>query len=43
LPWAPVKLVTASRGKVQRADPVAALYERGEVRHAGQFPELERQ
>jgi phage terminase large subunit-like protein len=40
---APVKVVTASRGKVQRADPVAALYERGEVRHVGQFPELERQ
>lgn len=40
---APVKLVNASRGKQQRAEPVAALYERGEVRHVGRFPELERQ
>ena len=30
---APVKLVTASRGKVQRAEPVAALYEQGRVSH----------
>jgi phage terminase large subunit-like protein len=40
---APVNLVTASRGKVQRAEPVAALYAQGRVRHVGQFPELERQ
>jgi hypothetical protein len=40
---APLKLLTASRGKVQRAEPVAALYEQGKVRHVGQFPELERQ
>jgi phage terminase large subunit-like protein len=40
---APVKMVTASRGKIQRAEPVAALYEQGKVRHVGQFPELERQ
>ena len=40
---APVKLVDASRGKVQRAEPVAALYAQGKVRHVGQFPELERQ
>jgi hypothetical protein len=40
---APVKLVTASRGKVQRAEPVAALYEQGKVRHVGHFVELERQ
>lgn len=40
---APVKMVTASRGKVQRAEPVAALYSQGKVRHAGHFPELERQ
>lgn len=37
----PVKLVVASRGKVARAEPVAAAYERGEVRHVGAFPELE--
>jgi PBSX family phage terminase large subunit len=40
---APVKLVSASRGKVQRAEPVAALYAQGKVRHVGHFAELERQ
>jgi predicted phage terminase large subunit-like protein len=35
--------VTASRGKVQRAEPVAALYEQGRVKHAHSFPELEDQ
>jgi hypothetical protein len=30
---APVRLVTASRGKVQRAEPVAAIYGQGKVRH----------
>jgi hypothetical protein len=40
---APVKLVNASRGKVQRAEPVAALYTQGKVRHVGHFTELERQ
>jgi phage terminase large subunit-like protein len=38
---APVKLVHASRGKAARAEPVAALYEAGRVRHCGQFPLLE--
>lgn len=37
----PVKLVHASHGKAVRAEPVAALYEAGRVRHAGQFPQLE--
>ncbi len=37
----PIKLVHASKGKVARAEPVAALYEAGRVRHAGMFPELE--
>ena len=37
----PLKLVHASRGKVARAEPVAALYEAGRVRHAGVFPALE--
>ena len=37
----PVKLVHASKGKAARAEPVAALYEAGRVRHAGVFPELE--
>ncbi|WP_425229243.1 DNA-packaging protein [Sphingomonas sp.] len=36
----PVKLVHASRGKLARAEPVAHLYEREQVRHAGAFPEL---
>jgi phage terminase large subunit-like protein len=36
-----VKLVHASRGKTVRAEPVAAAYSRGMVRHAGVFPALE--
>ncbi|WP_448658918.1 DNA-packaging protein [Sphingomonas sp. CJ99] len=36
-----VKAVRASRGKVARAEPVAALYSGGRVRHAGAFPALE--
>ncbi|WP_133366659.1 DNA-packaging protein [Qipengyuania sediminis] len=39
----PVKLVHASRGKAARAEPVAALYEAGKVRHAGLFAKLEDQ
>ena len=35
--------VTAKHGKRLRAEPVAALYEQGRVRHAGSFPALERQ
>jgi len=35
--------VHASRGKVTRAEPVAALYERGKVFHAKEFGELETQ
>jgi phage terminase large subunit-like protein len=37
----PVKKVSASRGKVARAEPVAALYEAGKAFHIGAFPELE--
>lgn len=33
--------VTASRGKVQRAEPFSALYEQGKVRHVGYLNELE--
>lgn len=40
---APYREVVASRGKVLRAEPIAALYERGKVRHAGRFPALEDQ
>ncbi|MEP0189155.1 MAG: terminase family protein [Erythrobacter sp.] len=39
----PVKLVHASRGKVARAEPIAALYSAGRVRHCGVFPQLEDQ
>lgn len=39
----PVKLVTATRGKHVRAEPIAALYEQGKVKHAEEFPELEDQ
>lgn len=37
------KEVTASRGKVARAEPVAALYEQGKVSHVGGFADLEDQ
>jgi phage terminase large subunit-like protein len=37
----PLRLVHASRGKAARAEPVAALYEAGRVRHCGPFPLLE--
>jgi phage terminase large subunit-like protein len=37
----PVEKVRASRGKYLRAEPVAALYEQGRVRHVGALPELE--
>ena len=50
-PNVPVHLVTASRGKVVRAEPVSALYgferdsvwQKDQVRHAGEFRELEDQ
>jgi hypothetical protein len=42
-PIVPVELVTASRGKVVRAEPVSSLYDMGRVRHAGRFAELEDQ
>ncbi len=38
-----VKMVTASRGKAVRAEPVAALMEDGRDHHVGYFPELEAQ
>lgn len=37
----PFKMVTASRGKTQRAEPFEPLYEQGKVRHVGLFPKLE--
>lgn len=39
----PYKMVTASRGKVQRAQPFSALYSQGRVRHVGRFDKLERE
>ena len=42
-PNVPVKLVTASRGKVARAEPVAALYEQNRVKHHGAMTKLEDQ
>lgn len=35
------KAVVASRGKYLRAEPIAALYERGMVHHVGKFNKLE--
>jgi phage terminase large subunit-like protein len=40
-PNVPYKSVWASRGKQVRAEPVAALYEKGRVHHVGAFAELE--
>ena len=37
----PFKSVSASRGKAVRAEPIAALYERGRVHHVGKFQKLE--
>ena len=36
-----VRKVHASKGKIARAEPVAALYEQGRVYHTARFPELE--
>jgi hypothetical protein len=38
-----VHVISASRGKVLRAEPVSALYERGLVHHVGRFGVLEDQ
>lgn len=42
-PNLPITLVHASRGKLTRAEPVAALYEQARVHHVGGFPKLEDQ
>ncbi len=42
-PDLPVKLVRASRGKRARAEPIAALYSAGRVKHSGRFAALEDQ
>lgn len=40
-PNVPVKVVHASRGKRQRAEPIATRYEQGTVHHVGAFAALE--
>ena len=42
-PLVPYKSVRASKGKVTRAEPIAALYEQGRVEHVGAFDDLEDQ
>ncbi len=42
-PNIPIRQVRATRGKYLRAEPVATLYRRGLVFHAGAFPQLEDQ
>jgi len=39
----PYRSVRATRGKLVRAEPIAALYEQRRVHHIGYFPELESQ
>ena len=39
----PVKLVTATKGKAARAEPIALHFEAGRAKLAGSFPELEDQ
>jgi len=39
----PIRLVHASRGKMARAEPISALYERGRVKHVKGLDELETQ
>ena len=38
-----VRLVRASEGKRARAEPIAALYAQGRVKHVSAFPDLEDQ
>jgi len=42
-PFVHVRVVTASRGKQVRAEPVSALYAQGRVHHVGTWPALEDQ
>lgn len=42
-PHVPYKSVIAARGKITRAEPVAALYEQGKVHHCALFNQLEDQ
>src|SRR5699024_8192896 len=38
-----IKLVTATKGKYVRAEPIYSLYEQGKVFHVGYLPKLEAQ
>jgi phage terminase large subunit-like protein len=42
-PLIPYKKVTATRGKLLRAEPVASLYEQNRAHHVGSFAQLEDQ
>ena len=42
-PAVKVIVVTASRGKITRAEPISALYEQGRISHVGSFAALEDQ
>lgn len=42
-PRTPFKAVTASRGKVVRAEPISALFEQGKIRLVGEFREMEQE
>ena len=42
-PNVPVKAVRASRGKMLRAEPIAALYEQSKVKHLSSFTKMEDQ
>jgi predicted phage terminase large subunit-like protein len=39
----PVKLVTATRGKMLRAEPISLLFEQGKIHMVGNFSKLEQQ
>ncbi len=42
-PSLPIKKLTATRGKMVRAEPISSLYEQGKVSHIGYFKDLEEQ
>ena len=42
-PMVPIRTVHATQGKSARAEPVAALYEQGRIRHRGPLPRARRQ
>lgn len=42
-PLIPYRKVTATRGKILRAEPIASIYEQGRAHHVGSFAKLEDQ